>query len=461
MKFHRERWPTRVGLLVRWLAVLGILALASLLPTTSKALETSASLAYSFADQDSGGVAVVEVDVASGKIVGSKILLDSPQCLQPLKVRRSEEFQVIAVTNLTVEGPHLFLIPHGRPDSSIVAHGLPSIPDEIRLAGPLALISCEEDVVVFVDLMTLQPKRIDQLDQLLDPPANKPEDIHVVADSTSAVVSFQKDSKTGKKKGNRLVVYQLPAATIAADLQLPREHPELHFPGNLKEQGPGPEVIYVSQQNDTLCVTLDLYGSLGLMKWSAARQGRVEDWQELNMAVNDTWGSAFPDRATAFTLGSRELYLVTNAGAKGGSVLIDLGSRSVLWKRATPPGLEAPVYLPTLRKAFSVCSGKTKTRDDDEVTKTLNPQRELYVFDFSSAQAVREQPVSSSPLPGFTTQIAAVSLDPPRLLIATGEKQWVEDVEIVDANSLVVYDPVQRKILDQQPAAGRIGRFER
>jgi hypothetical protein len=331
---------------------------------------------------------------------------------------------------------------------------LPSLPDELRIADRLALITLEGDAVTAVDLRTGQVTALRQLDQLLTPPANGPEDLIVAPDEPYVVVSFQKDSKSGEKKGNRLVLFRLPDMRVVADLQLPRDHPDLHIADNPKEQGPGPEVLYIAPESDTLAITLDLYGALGIMRWSAAKTGRIEDWTVIGTAADDRLtGQSFPDRATALRLANRDYYLVCNAGTEGGAVLVDLQTKQVRWRRPTPAGLEAPVYIPALRQVFSVCSGKTKQREGQEVIRSFHPQSSLFGFDFRSRQAVQEGPVQQWPLGGLTTQIALVSEQPPLLLVALGQ-------EPERADTLLTFDPVSGTVKDQVPAVGVIGRFE-
>ena len=68
------------------------------------------TIGYSFCDEDSGGVAVVEIDQRDGHILANRVLLDSDRCREPLKVRRAADGDTLIVTNLAKKGPHLFLI---------------------------------------------------------------------------------------------------------------------------------------------------------------------------------------------------------------------------------------------------------------------------------------------------------------------------------------------------------------
>ena len=144
----------------------------------------------------------------------------------------------------------------------------------------------------------------------------------------SPFVSFQKDSKKGKNKGNRLAIYELPRPRLLADIPLERNHDELHFQGNFQQQGPGPEVVLVSEEDNALFVTLDLYGAILLADWQAALDGRLVNWKYLSTSSDGAWGTAFPDRAGLLKAKGRTYALVFNAGTQGGAVLVDLkGSR--------------------------------------------------------------------------------------------------------------------------------------
>lgn len=409
------------------------------------------SVAYSFVHQEGGGIASAEIEPHSGRIIAQDILLRDLKCTAPGKIRRSNDGQHLAVTNLTKEGPHVFFL---GADRSIHAHQLPAIPDEMRFAPQQLLVSCEEDALAVITWQPSHELRLLKMDKLLSPPANGPEDVQIVPHESLAVITCQKDGKGGKKKGHRVVVLDLLQLKFVGDVHLPRDHPELHMDQNNKESGPSPEVIFVSPKSDTLVVTLDLYGAVGMMRWSAAQQGRLEDWAALSTSPRRTWGTAFPDRGTTLQFGDRDYLLVHNAGEEGGSCVIDLQKRRIAWQRPTPPGLEQSVYFPQLRRAFSVCSGKVKKRKANDVVKETEPRTGIYHFDFRSQQTVRNAAVEHYPLEWFASRIHAVSMSPPLLLIAAGRTANQPDM-------LMTFDPVTMEVRDRQPARGMISQFER
>jgi hypothetical protein len=466
----------RAAALIRLAALTYLVQFAALSAVVLQADEP-VLVAYSFAKPTSGGVAAAEIDLSANKIVRSRVLFESPSCQKPFKVRVSANGKYVACTNIAKNGRRLFL---WSPETPEKLHSFPleAVPDELRISGHLAILTCGDSAVCFVDLEKRRVIATEHLDKTLTPQAHGPEDIHVV--DSYAVVSLQKDSKGGRKKGSRLVIFELPSARRIADIQLPRDRPHLHIEGDLTEQGPGPEVVHVSTESDTLAVTLDLYGAVGVARWSRLLQGDDDDWKTISTSLTNDWGNAFPDRAALVTLNARACYLVCNSGPAGGCVLIDLADRRVVWRTATPPGLETPVFVPSLSKAYSVCSGKIKVRTPTKIDKKPpEPQTSLFVFDFSTlklpeAQTTTTRPASSRPalqpsaasrppadgavtavqMPGVTSQVALASEQPPRLLIACGPS-----LDVVD--TLVLFDPTTNRIVDTQKATGSVVRFDR
>ena len=406
--------------------------------------------AYSFHDEDSGGVAIVEVDLATRRLRRSRVLFDLPECRQPTKVRISADGQRYACLNIEKSGPHLFVWHQSSP-SETKSLALPALPDEMRVLGDLAIITCENDTVVFVDLATNTIVHTDDFAQSLTPPGCSAEDIFLVPDTNYAVVSLQKDNKSGTKQGNRLVIYDVTTREHVADLQLPRDHPELHIESDKRERGPGPEVIAYSKRHDLLITTLDLYGAIAATTWSAALQKPQADWRLTSTSAGGGWGTSFPDRATLLSLEDRDYYLVCNSGARGGCVLIDLATQSVVWKHPMPPGMEAPIFMPASNKAITVCSGKTKRRTDESVEKSLTPQQSVYIMTFSVPDLSQSR-VQSIHMPGFARQITHVSESTPWLLVACGQ-------DALNADTLVLFDSDSLTILDYGRAFAPVQQF--
>lgn len=427
------------------------LVLLTLAVTAERLPGEVVEIAYTFSNDDRGGIGLARVDNETGKLLRPTVMLESKQCRLPVKVRRSPlDRDILCATNTEQDGPHLFLIKAGQPFPITLA----SAPDELRFAGQQIVATCEEDELAVVDVTTARLERLIKLSELLDPPGAKPEDVRITDDMKFAVVSFQKDSKSGRKKGSRIAIFKLPQLDLVSDIPLPRSLPELHFEDNKKQQGPSPEIVHVFGSADTVLVTLDLYGAIGTFDWNAAREGRLENWNMISSDATGKWGVGFPDRATRFRERDSEYVLVCNAGLGGGAFVFDVQQQTVIWNRPTPPGLEAPVFWnDDHRFAYSVCAGKTKQRGDDDVVKTFHPRQLLFIFDLRATEG-SAAPTTTLDLGIYTTQIRVVAGPKPLLLIVGGVREDEPD-------TLMTVDPIARKVIDQYTTSQILVRLER
>jgi len=409
-------------------------------------------VAYGFTADAGGGIAVVRIDTQTGKILDQRVLFQEAGCLAPKKLRRSADRALLLMTDVAPKKPQVFLAAAHAP-GDVDRIELTATPDEMRVASGDALIGCADDTLVMIDLARRMVVRTWSAKDELSPPGNRPEDVLILPDGKQVLVSFQKDSKHGKKRGSRLVLLAFPALDTLADIRLPRDHPELHIAHNKREQGPSPEVLLFAGRADTLLVTLDLYGAVALLKGSDIRAGKLGSYDYLPTSLDGAWGTAFPDRATRIEIGGRAYAIVCNAGLGGGAVLVDLSDRRLVRQWHVPPGLAQPVYLPEQRLAVSVRSGKLKQRTDTEVVKEFHPGKAIYLFDFASRDAVAESRVEELRLKVYAVGLTAVAPGAsPLVLIAAGRER--------SADMLLVFDPVAKRFRDRRDAAGRIVCFE-
>lgn len=425
----------------------GFVSVLLLGAATALACAETERVAYSFVDGNEGGVAVVEIDSETGRIIGQKKLFSAPEARKADKLRTFDRDRGLALVSPTKKGPHVFLVDMDGL-ATYRSLELPARPDELRISGNVAIATCEKDKIALIDLSSGRVREWDAND-LLNPPGNEAEDVLVSVKRQLAVMSFQKDGDQGNKLGSRIVVFRLPDMSVAADLLLPRDHEDLHIESDNTAQGPNPEVLFVSEPVDRLIATLDLYGAVAVMDWEAATQGRLQNLWYLTTSLDDSWGTAFPDRAMLVYMGGNPYALVCNAGKVGGSVMVSLRRRQVVWRAATPPGLEKPVFVGHVGCAFSVCSGKTKVRIDGKISKTNNPQSGVYVFDLSSSEAVKRQ------------EVLVVPSETPLLRIApTASKRWLILAGGDEAaNTLYVFDPFRKQFVDSQSSIGDLKQF--
>ncbi|MFV2066474.1 MAG: YncE family protein [Pirellulales bacterium] len=410
-------------------------------------------VAYSFTANAGGGVVVVQIDTQTGKILDQRVLFQESDCRAPKKLRRSVDGASLVVTNELSKGPHIFIVATDRP-GDIHRIELSDLPDEIRVTNGYALVSCADDTLALIDIAERTVARTWSAEAELSPPGNAPEDMLLLPDGQHVLVSFQKDSKSGRKLGNRLVLFSFPELDVVADMPLPRNRSELHIAHSKREQGPSPEVLLFSEKADTLLVTLDLYGAVAMMKGSGILAGKIDGYRALPTSLDGSWGEAFPDLATQIEIDGRSYAIVCNAGSEGGAVLVDLAERQIVRKWRVPSGLAEPAFLPEARLAVSVRSGKLKRRTETGLVKESHPGKAIYLFDLASPDAAGEANVEELRLKVYAVALTAIDPGESRLiLLAAGRGP--------SASMLLVFDPVAKRFLDRRDAAGHIVCFEK
>ena len=153
-----------------------------------------------------------------------------------------------------------------------------------------------------------------------------------------------------------------------------------------------------------------------------------------------------------FRLGKQTYCLITNSGVEGGAVLFDVARRKRVQYYDTPPGLETPVFLTKLSKAFAVCPGKRKERIVDQVIKEYFPRRQLFVFDFASGK--EPYAMKTRNYEHFLFQLGLIHRENklPLFAISIGD-------EASAANRIMIVDPQTQKTLDRQSSIGNVVQF--
>ncbi len=401
-------------------------------------------VAFSFRrGEGGGGLAAVACDAAGGRLSAPRLLYEDAACTRAMKVRFSPDGRRIGMTHKAKGDSYALVVDlaDGRARKIV----LPNEPDELRMGARHAVATCG-DWLACLDLEQARLTRAFDAEHDLIPSGNDAEDATLLP-GDEVLVTFQSDSRTGKHKGNRIVHFSLPELEMLADIALPRDHPELHIPGEMTEQGPGPEIVRVVPEADAVLVSLDLYGAVGIADWSAIRKGRLNNWAVIPTAPDGAWGQAFPDRLALCRAGGRALALVCNAGTFGGVALLDVEKRALIRHWPTPPGLDEPVVWDDGCQAAAVRAGKLKQRLSGRTEKDQEMGETLYWFDLRGESPAMEA------LPFGETIFAVVH--PPgagnRLVMA---------VRGLEEDLLLLYDLDTRAVLDRVSAGGRIHSLE-
>lgn len=407
-------------------------------------------LYYSFRSEEGGGLASLKVDEASGAIVAHERLFVDARLTMAKKLRFDADGERLAVTSEGEEAPFMFITKVSGDEP--LEGRIDAMADELRPWAQFWVSTCGDGRVSLVKSRSGKIHRSWNGRASLSPPGHRPEDVILLPDGLSALVSFQKDGKKGRE-GNRIVLLDLPRMTCTADLRLPRDHPELHVADDPKMAGPGPEVLLASKEANCILVTLDLYGAVAMFDLDGARKGKRVNWQVLPTSPDGSWGTAFPDRAVLLPVAKGRFALVANAGGCGGLLLFDLASRSLLRRWDVGSGLEAPVWLEGLEAAVSVRSGKHKRRMGDVIEKDYRPGKDLWVFPVGRARQSAEARSRRFDLGVKTFLVEAVDPQGCDLLVVFGGEDG--------ADELLVVDPIDGRVLDRQPCLGRAQRVLR
>jgi len=386
-----------------------LIALAGVLAIVLGAA-ASTEIYYSFSDGRDGGVAMLTVDGVDAPATHRR-LVTIPPLARPRKLAVADDGSHLLLVDETSSAGNLVLLTLDREPIDVTRLDFPTVPDEVRAVDGGFVIGGDSGSLVFVDSNRREITARWSSRRALDPSGHKPEDIAVVPtrgrDGARIIVSFQKDSSSGRHLGSRLVTLDLPSLNVVADLQLPRDRPELHIGGNTKEQGPNPEVIVVSPTTNTLLLTLDLYGALLMADLDAVMQGRLANATVVNADPQDRWGVAFPDRVVHVRDGRDEHVVVANAGEGGGVVVADLRRRRRVAAAETIPGLDTLVHLPTIGVVVAAPAGKVKRRVGVEVEKFSEAGRDLHIIDLRGLDE-GELPVKKHALGDLGTHLAGV-----------------------------------------------------
>ena len=409
---------------------------ASVLVTANSA---SAQIAYTFRSGEEGGVAYLRIDSKTGEFLEHKTLIRKGKARKADKPRFSPNGRHLAITISRKKTPNM-LIRSILDDEKSRKVSLPGKPDEIRAAQGGYVVSCDNGSIAFVPYLatTQGPATFDA--NALAPPASDGEDVCIPDGQPLAIVSMQKD--------NRILVLDLTNMSLRADLEMPADLNGVELSEDMKSEGPQPEVVLASSKANTLFVTLDVHGGIGLMDLDAAINGKITNLVYLSTALDKSWGTAYPDRASLLELGAKSYALVTNSGKAGGLCLVDLEERKVARRIQVRHGLEKPAVLSGSKVVVLAPAGKLK----GEGSKSYHPGSEVILLNLAGANMPADIDVVSVPLDENVFYAVAIDAESSSLvLLAAGADR---------PDRLLVFDVIKREIVSRAPANGKINRME-
>ncbi len=425
------------------------------LTTVNALLAGTDTVYYGFETEGDGyssgqaGIALAKVDPSTGEFKETRILFDIAGPSYPDKIRLSASGKFLGATLLGEDGGYVIhTIGSDAPPKWI---HLGFEPDEHRPFGDSFVIGGSKGNLVMIDGDSARITNHWNSRLKLDPTGHRVEDIRIWPEIGKAALSFQKDSSKGKHLGSRFVWIDLPNFDQWIDLPLPRTRPDLHITGNLKEAGPNPEVIKIEPSENTLVLTLDLYGALWIADLDASLEGKWQNETSIPTAPDTSWGNTFPDRVGRFVHGGKIHYLVINSGEGSGYGIFRLHDRRFVGFQDGTTGAEEPIYFPDFARLATVVSGKIKVRGAGELNKFFEPSPILRIFRIDEWKGEGPIPETMIDLPGYGTRIVALSPHSPVAVLAVDHEGYS-----ASPASLMSINVDTGEILDQIESPGRI-----
>ncbi len=412
---------------------------------------TEVSSYFTFSGSGGGGIGKIRIDSDSGAIIEQSVVAQERAFRRPHKIAITADGRFVAAVSDHDGGCNLIL--YDVDNEAYTVHSLNRRPDAIEAWREYFVIGADQGIQYLFDTRTKSVVKRWNVRTKLNPPGRKLEYIIVNDPQPNAWMSMQKDSGSGRYKGNRILYFNLEDWQLVADLQLPRILDDLHL-ASLREQGPSPEICIPIPSANTLVISLDRYGAVAMADLDAAEQGIWRNLSYQTTAPDESWGTAFPDRASTFTRNGRTYVLMANAAEEGGAVLIDPEKRAITQRIEVPSGLEIPVFLPTTGMLVAVDAGKVKYVRNDELFNKRFPQPKLFRFHIQNSPTTQlGVDAIELPFPAFRA-FAVNSSSNDLVLISTS----TDNAPDANARAWIVISAATGNTVDSIDAPGRIFR---
>ncbi len=355
-----------------------VLAVAFLAHNTAQA-----DIIYAYFDGKAGGIARVQVETQTGVISAPKPIYLEEASHRLETVRLSEDGQHVVGQNEDETQPHL-----------IIGDLKASAFERVQLSDRPRYTALHQDHILAcghegkLHLVSMKEKKVlaeSNPGQEIKPPAMRQEAVALSPDGRQGFSVHLQDSTSGKARGGRLVVVEIPSLRVQHDLVLPRDHGDLDMPVGSKDRGPLPHDIHIDAGSNTIAIPCRLYGAVAVADLDAALKGEWKNFKYISTAADGSMGTSFPDRGSILEVDGVPYLFISNASTTGGAAFIDLQKRTVAAHVATGPrGLTSGVYLPETKKLLAARTGFQWTRGADKLESGHQDQKELLVIDVAA-----------------------------------------------------------------------------
>ena len=398
------------------LQFLGRHAFAACLGLSLSPLALGGTLYYAFEDAASkGGIAKVEYDVATGAMSGHEILWSDATGMAATHLALNESKDRLLLVCDAKEGPNLHIFDLTQKKLAPISVEFGARPDNVAIKGDLAFVGGYKAKVVAVDLKAGRITNKFEGRKDLTPPGQKAEDLELTGDGKHLFVTFQGDSDDGKFKGNRVIVLSVPDLKLEHDISLPRDRADLHPKGSVKEAGPSPENILIAPNANAVVVSLDVYGAAAIADLDAFVDGKLKNLSTLPTALDQSFGTGFPDRLIGFNTAGKDYAALFNCGEKGGLAILDVKDRSITQRVECAPGVDEPIFLKSMDALAVAHCGKTKKRTDKGIERDKCGSDQILIVDL--------KPLAENKAPTVRTVKASAALH--RLHAIDGDRSTI------------------------------------
>lgn len=424
----------------------------------SSALAESVVCHYAYYHLDGGGLAEITVDPEAGKITGQRSVFHSPGNPMIEELVASDDGRLLALSNRQKDARSLYVLERQGDALNPRAFrvDLPQRADHLALSGRQIAAVGHKGEVYRIDAGrpgivagSVDLKRVlDIQDGSLGACVFSPDENHLL-------VLVGADSSDGRRRGGRIVVLNWPRLTVAHDIELPRDHPDLHYPEGSRERNPMPVAISLLPETNTAAIALSLYGAVALTDLdSLVSDGRLAGYTLLPTSENAEFGEGFPTILFPVVAAGRRLLLADNSGGTGGIAVLDPATRTRIAWLDTGLTSMGRFSMVDATRGVGNRAGVASKRGTDSTISSHSEQSNLVVIDFSPLQSGGQpdaQILDFEDYVYFSTPVGSPSQTARLLLGFFGTDQKTLENAI--------YDLDRQAILDRQPSLGVIRGF--
>lgn len=412
---------------------------------------------YSYYHSEGGGIAEIIADADTGQIVSQRSVFNSPgnPMIEALTGSEGNDFWVAANRHKEARSTYMFRRDLHQTNLAAWRVDLPQRAIHHVVEGSQAAVLGHKGAIYRLDAK--RPGTIASsldLKRSLNIHDSSLKDAVFSPDGRLLLVLVAEDSPDGQRPGGRIVGLKWPSLTVAFSLDLPRDHPDLHYPIGSRERNPMPVAIRLLPQTNTAAIALNLYGAVAFTDLDALLEGKFNNYIALPTSKKRDFGTGFPTTLFPVEVQGRQLVLVDNSGEDGGMAVFDPSLRErLVWLDTGLTNIGCFQMLDGTRGAGNH-SGILSRRGQDATITSHSEQNHLIVIDFQPLMKQQMPVASLREFQDFIYFSSPISATKPVSKLLLG-------LFAFDRTTLscALYDLDTQRITDLQPSLGVIRGF--